>query len=156
MSTTETPQNIETPHAVVSSQQQAPTATTVGGAVKEAQQRKTKSKNQSRTTRSGGVRYIPGQSCIQLGQKHDFIRKTARGGREYDVCQKCGSSKMVPLETKEKTASTKRNSGKTGASSNASSTMACLAFFTANASGKMLRCDRPANHEGKHSQAGVE
>ena len=154
MSTQETPSSPENPPAVVSSQPQAPAAKNLGEAVREAKARKTTKKNTSRTTKSGGVRYIPGQSCIQVGQKHDFVRRTAKGGRQYDVCAKCGSSKMVREET-DKTAKTQSRKTPAKPESSPANVMYCSTYFSSRG-GKMLMCDRPAQHEGRHSRDGVD
>jgi len=170
----------ENPPAVVSS---APTANTVGQAVREAKGRKTAAKNKSRTTKSGGVRYIPGQSCIQLKVEHQFERRTAKSGKQYDVCKKCGSSKMVRDAD---TSTKKRPAGSSGSKPERPANTdircmncahynpygtefckscgadmrplreVCLSLFTKNSDGKIGRCDRSYGHQGKHSVGGVE
>jgi len=45
--------------------------------------------------RKGDRVYIPGNSCLQLGETHKFSRRTTRTGKQYDFCGKCGSCKMV-------------------------------------------------------------
>ncbi len=56
----------------------------------------TKMKNKAkRSAKKGVVRYIPGQSCVALKKEHDYVTRTAKSGRKYQVCKKCGSARMV-------------------------------------------------------------
>jgi len=68
---------------------------TIGQELKKAKSRKQKTKAKSK---NGAVKYVPGESCPKKGQKHDYVTRSSKKGRQYKVCKKCGSSAMIPEE----------------------------------------------------------
>ena len=72
-----------------------------------------KTKGRGQKTKSKGHSYVPGKSCIQLGQKHNYvITKSKKSMR----CTKCGSTRWLGAVKKSKKASkSKKTSNENGA-----------------------------------------
>jgi len=64
-------------------------------------------------TKSKGHSYVPGKSCIQLGQKHNYIITKSKKSMR---CTKCGSTRWLGAVKKSKKASrSKKASDENGA-----------------------------------------
>jgi hypothetical protein len=65
----------------------------------EAPAEPTSKKSKGQKSKSKGHSYIPGKSCIQLGQKHNYV-KTKSGASMR--CTKCGSTRWLGGKKKAK------------------------------------------------------
>ena len=79
----------------------------------EAPSEPTSKKSKGQKSKSKGHSYVPGKSCIQLGQKHNYvITKSKKSMR----CTKCGSTRWLGAK-KSKKSKSKKASNENGATS---------------------------------------